>query len=346
MNALEEIAAQAAKHKRKIVLPEGDDARVVAAAGRVVERGLASVAVVGDGDAVATLAAAEGVDLAGVEVLDPRRNAQAEKHAEVLLRARGAKGMAGGMTREQAQAEIRRPLTLAVCMVASGDADGCVAGAANTTSDVVRAALQIVGGKSGGGSENNLVSSFFVMLHDLPHQAIRGPAIFADCALVIDPDAAQLARIAMDSADSAVALVKMQPRVALLSFSTAGSASHPLVTKVREAGEIIARQRPDIELLPEVQFDAAVIPEILRRKAPDIKTETPANVFIFPDLQSANIGYKIAERIGGATAVGPILQGLKRPVNDLSRGCGVDDIVALVAVTAVQAHATQAQATP
>ena len=336
MNALEEIAAQAAKHKRKIVLPEGDDARVVAAAGRVVERGLASVAVVGDGDAVAALAAAEGVDLAGVEVIDPRRNAQAEKHAEVLLRARGAKGM----TREQAQAEIRRPLTLAVCMVASGDADGCVAGAANTTSDVVRAALQIVGVKSGGGSENNLVSSFFVMLHDLPHQAIHGPAIFADCALVIDPDAAQLARIAIDSADSAVALVKMQPRVALLSFSTAGSASHPLVTKVREAGEIIARQRPDIELLPEVQFDAAVIPEILRRKAPAIKTETPANVFIFPDLQSANIGYKIAERIGGATAVGPILQGLKRPVNDLSRGCGVDDIVALVAVTAVQADAT------
>ena len=346
MNALEEIAAQAAKHKRKIVLPEGDDARVVAAAGRVVERGLASVAVVGDGDAVAALAAAEGVDLAGVEVIDPRRNAQAEKHAEVLLRARGAKGMAGGMTREQARAEIRRPLTLAVCMVASGDADGCVAGAANTTSDVVRAALQIVGGKSGGGAENNLVSSFFVMLHDLPHQAIRGPAIFADCALVIDPDAAQLARIAMDSADSAVALVKMQPRVALLSFSTAGSASHPQVAKVREAGEIIARQRPDIELLPEVQFDAAVIPEILRRKAPDITTETPANVFIFPDLQSANIGYKIAERIGGATAVGPILQGLKRPVNDLSRGCGVDDIVALVAVTAVQAQATQTQATP
>ena len=356
MNALEEIAAQAAKHKRKIVLPEGDDARVVVAAGRVVERGLASVAVVGDGDAVAALAAAEGVDLAGVEVIDPRRNAQAEKHAEVLLRARGAKGM----TREQAQAEIRRPLTLAVCMVACGDADGCVAGAANTTSDVVRAALQIVGVKSGdglgaesdagsgaeSGAENNLVSSFFVMLHDLPHQAIHGPAIFADCALVIDPDAAQLARIAMDSADSAVALVNMQPRVALLSFSTAGSASHPLVTKVREAGEIIARQRPDIELLPEVQFDAAVIPEILRRKAPAIKTETPANVFIFPDLQSANIGYKIAERIGGATAVGPILQGLKRPVNDLSRGCGVDDIVALVAVTAVQAHATQAQATP
>ena len=338
MNALEEIAAQAAKHKRKIVLPEGDDARVVAAAGRVVERGLASVAVVGDGDAVAALAAAEGVDLAGVEVIDPRRNAQAEKHAEVLLRARGGEG--DGMTREQARAEIRRPLTLAVCMVASGDADGCVAGAANTTSDVVRAALQIVGVKSGGGAENNLVSSFFVMLHDLPHQAIRGPAIFADCALVIDPDAAQLARIAMDSADSAVALVKMQPRVALLSFSTAGSASHPLVTKVREAGEIIARQRPDIELLPEVQFDAAVIPEILRRKAPAIKTETPANVFIFPDLQSANIGYKIAERIGGATAVGPILQGLKRPVNDLSRGCGVDDIVALVAVTAVQADAT------
>jgi len=169
---------------------------------------------------------------------------------------------------------------------------------------------------------------------------LGGAVVFADCALVIQPSAAQLARIACDTADSAVRLLGLTPRVALLSFSTAGSARHGLVDKVREAGELVAAERPDLALLPEVQFDAAVVPAILRAKAPGLAAgvgDAPANVFIFPDLQSANIAYKIAERIGGARAVGPILQGLRRPVNDLSRGCSVDDIVNLVAVTAVQA---------
>ena len=348
MNALEQIAVRAARHKKKIVLAEGTDARVVTAAGRVAEQGLAEILLVGDADEVGALAKSVRVNPANFRLIDPRQNQQTEKYASVLAQARKHRGM----THRQALEQIQSPLTLAVCMVACGDADGCVAGAANTTAEVVRAALQIVGMKPesspenspenspGNSPENRLVSSFFIMLHERPHQAIQGAAIFADCAMVIDPDAAQLARIAIDSNDSAAALVKIKPRVALLSFSTAGSASHSQVTKVREAGEIIARQRPDIELLPEVQFDAAVVPEILRSKAPMIKTEAPANVFIFPDLQSANIGYKIAERIGAVTAVGPILQGLNRPVNDLSRGCGVDDIVKLVAVTAVQAQST------
>lgn len=359
MNALEHLAALAVADRKKIVLPEGGDARVLTAAGRVVERELAEIIVIGD-------SAAAGISGAGVEVVDPLNNPQAEKYADVLVQALQHKGM----TRKQALEQIRAPLTLAACMVACGDADGCVAGALHITSDVLRAALQIVGvksaggargGKSGAGNDSansdkknvrkneknetnkSLVSSFFIMQHDLPHQALRGPALFADCAMVIEPDAAQLARIAIDTTDSATALLKMKPRVALLSFSTAGSASHPQVTKVREAGEIIVRQRPDIELMPEVQFDAAVVPEILRRKAPGIKPRAPANIFIFPDLQSANIGYKIAERIGGATAIGPVLQGLKRPVNDLSRGCDVDDIIALVAVTAVQSQSLSAQ---
>ena len=322
MNALEEIAARAGRHPKKIVLPEGDDARVLEAAGRVAEGGLAEVILIGEGRAA-------GIGAERFRVVNPRQNARAEKYAEVLLGARKARGM----TREQALEQIRDPLTLGVCMTACGDADGCVVGATHTTSAVLRAALQII------GAENDLVSSFFIMQHDHPHQGLSGPAIFADCAMVIDPDAAQLARIAMDTTDSTAALLRLKPRVALLSFSTAGSAEHPRVAKVREAGKLIARQRPGLELLPEVQFDAAVVPEILRRKAPNIKIEAPANVFIFPDLQSANIGYKIAERIGGASAVGPILQGLKRPLNDLSRGCSVDDIVALVAVTALQAHA-------
>ncbi|MDD9821470.1 MAG: phosphate acyltransferase [Gammaproteobacteria bacterium] len=379
MDALEQLAAAAARRRKKIVLPEGGDARVLSAAARVAERGLADLVLLGDAGeiantvntdsaALADSAAGKSSVTAGLEIIDPQNNPRADAHAEILLRARVAKGI----SRAEALAEIRRPLTLAACMVAGGAADGCVAGAAHRTADVVRAALQIVGVKDGGpgksgddsaadgagksGRDGNrksdntgdsgapdknpaLASSFFLMQHDLPHQALRGVAVFADCALVIEPDAAQLARIAVDTADSAAALLGLKPRVALLSFSTAGSARHPLVDKVRRAGERVAALRPDIELLAEVQFDAAVIPDILRSKAPGVGVDAPANVFIFPDLQSANIGYKIAERIGGARAVGPILQGLRRPVNDLSRGCGVDDIVNLVAVTAVQAQA-------
>ena len=397
MDALEQLAAAAARRRKKIVLPEGGDARVLSAAARVAERGLADLVLLGDAGeiantvntdsaALADSAAGKSSVTAGIEIIDPQRNPRADAHAEILLRARAAKGI----SRAEALAEIRRPLTLAAWMVAGGEADGCVAGAAHRTADVVRAALQIVGVKDGGagksgddsaprgagksgddsaprgagksGRDGNrksgnhggntgdsgapdknpapaLASSFFLMQHDLPHQALRGVAVFADCALVIEPDAAQLARIAVDTADSAAALLGLKPRVALLSFSTAGSARHPLVDKVRRAGERVAALRPDIELLAEVQFDAAVIPDILRSKAPGVGVDAPANVFIFPDLQSANIGYKIAERIGGARAVGPILQGLRRPVNDLSRGCGVDDIVNLVAVTAVQAQA-------
>ena len=334
MNALEQIAARAAKCKKKIVLPEGGDARVLSAAGRVAEQGLAEIIVIGNPDAVAAAAQSAQVNSAGFRVLDSHKNHRAEKYAEVLMQAKKD----NRITHKRALEQIRSPLMLGVCMVACGDADGCVAGAVNTTSDVLRAALQIIGAKSPNG-ENSLVSSFFIMQHDRDHQALRGTVLFADCAMVIEPNAAQLARIAMDTSDSAVALLGMTPRVALLSFSTAGSASHAQVDKVREAGNLIARQRPDLELMTEVQFDAAVIPEILRRKAPDIAVEAPANLFIFPDLQSANIGYKIAERIGGARAIGPILQGLNRPVNDLSRGCSVDDIVQLVAVTALQSRA-------
>jgi len=422
MDALETIAAAAARGRRRIVLPEGGDARVLQAAAQAAKHNLADIILIGNADTVTadlatfadtaditvtadagdianiTVAGADAGDItnasvtdttvtdagvntgasttaAGITVIDPHANPRAGRYAEVLLRARAAKGM----TRAAASAAITEPLTLGACMVAAGDADGCVAGAAHKTADVVRAALQIVGAKThpatadstvpdstvtapaqktagvtgevatdtvtdstAAAAENppGLVSSFFLMQHDLAHQALRGAVVFADCALVIQPSAAQLARIACDTADSAVRLLGLTPRVALLSFSTAGSARHGLVDKVREAGAMVAAERPDLALLPEVQFDAAVVPAILRAKAPGLAAgvgDAPANVFIFPDLQSANIAYKIAERIGGARAVGPILQGLRRPVNDLSRGCSVDDIVNLVAVTAVQA---------
>lgn len=343
MNEIEQVLAQATTLQKKIVLPESTDVRVVTAAAQVAAQGLAEIILLGDAEQIAAIAESvetathKGINLGNCQIINPQHNSQAEKYAEVLLRSKQFKH--SPITHAQAMQQIRVPLTLAMCMVACGDADGCVAGAATATSEVVRAALQIVGVKKvAGDSQSGLVSSFFIMQHDLPHQAIRGTAVFADCALVIDPDAAQLACIAMDTSASAIALLNLTPRVALLSFSTAGSANHPHVDKVREAGQIIAQQCPEIALLAEVQFDAAVIPEILRRKAPSIQAEAPANIFIFPDLQSANIGYKIAERIGAARAVGPILQGLNRPVNDLSRGCCVEDIVKLVAVTAVQSH--------
>ena len=351
MNELDEIAARAAQTQKKIVLPEGGDARVLQAAAQVTAQGLAEVWLLGERAQLMALAQAEGIDSRVFEqlhLLDPQHNQRAEQHADILLRARRHKGL----SRQAALTQVREPLTLGACLLAAGEVDGCVAGAVHTTSDVVRAGLQIVGVRANedDGDDDNgggLVSSFFIMRFEHPHQALRGAAVFADCALVIEPDAAQLAQIAIDTADSAAALLQLKPRVALLSFSTAGSARHPQVDKVRRAGDIIARRRPDIELLAEVQFDAAVSADILARKAPAMvaagTVAAPANIFIFPDLQSANIGYKIAERIGAAEAVGPILQGLRRPLNDLSRGCAVEDIVKLVAVTAVQAQAVGAR---
>ena len=336
------IITQAKRNQKTIVLPESGDLRVVEAASLISQRELAKVVLIGERSEVLPLARANDIDLADVAIENHRESEceYSEKYIDALMarHEKKSKKKSDNLIREKARQQLADPLIFAMLKVACGDADGCVAGAVNTTSDVLRAALQIIGAKS-PNEENNLVSSFFIMQHDREHQALRGTVLFADCAMVIEPNAAQLARIAMDTSDSAVALLGMTPRVALLSFSTAGSASHAQVDKVREAGNLIARQRPDLELMTEVQFDAAVIPEILRRKAPDIAVEAPANLFIFPDLQSANIGYKIAERIGGARAIGPILQGLNRPVNDLSRGCSVDDIVQLVAVTALQSRA-------
>ncbi len=323
MKTFEKLFAQAATYRRRIVLPEADDPRIVAATGEISRQRLATIILLGK--------PALRAHTKQVEVVDPETSARKNDYTEKLLELNQRRGM----LRTEAESRIRDPLVFAMLMVACGDADGCVAGAVNRTSDVVRNALQIIG----TGADAGLVSSFFIMQHDLPHQAFQGTALYADCALVIDPDPPRLAGIAIASADSAVSLLGLEPKVCLLSFSTCGSASHPHVDKVIRAGQIVRQTRPDIALISEVQFDAAVIPEILERKAPGSQIRAPANVFIFPDLQSANIGYKIAQRIGGVRAVGPVLQGLARPVNDLSRGCSVDDIVQLVCVTSVQASA-------
>ena len=306
--------------------------RVLEAASLIAQQGLAKVVLIGERDAVLHLAGEHHIDIGNREHLvieNPNTSDYTEKYTDRLFQIRQHKGL----TLDQARKQILDPLTFAALKVLSGDADGVVAGAINTTSAVVKTALQLIGMRP----QSELVSSFFLMQHNLPHHALQGTAIYADCALVIAPDAGQLADIAIASADSAKNLAGLEPKVALLSFSTAGSAKHPNVDKVIEAGDIIRQKRPDIELMTEVQFDAAIMPHILQQKAPHSAVAAPANVFIFPELQSANIGYKIAQRIGGVKAIGPVLQGLNHPLNDLSRGCSVEDIIQLVAVTSVQA---------
>ena len=333
MNTLSRIIDSAAKNSRRVVLPEGKDPRVVEAGSIIVDRNIAQLVLLGNREQIETIARDNALDLTNIEIIDPDDPRQQAELAPTLYEARKHKGI----SENDARMMIADPLLMGATMVRAGLADGMVAGAAHPTANVVRSALQLVGKKPG----SKIVSSFFLMQHELPHQAFKGTALYADCAMVIQPDAEELACIAIDSADSAVGLAEIEPKVALLSFSTAGSAEHANVARVREAGEIVAERRPDIALMTEVQFDAAIIPEILEHKAPDISIQAPANVFIFPDLQSGNIGYKIAERIGGVQAIGPILQGLNKPINDLSRGCSVDDIVNLVAVTVVQASSQQ-----
>jgi phosphate acetyltransferase len=238
------------------------------------------------------------------------------------------------MTLQQAEQQARDPLCFADLMLHAGDADGSIAGAVYTTGDRVRSALKIVGVKPG----YNSVSSFMLMLFEAEHHDPKQVMVFADCGLQVDPDAAQLAEIAATTANSARKFIGGEPRVAMLSFSTDGSAMHPLVEKVREATEQARRLMPDIAVEGEVQLDAAIVPAISAKKISNSRIGGRANVLIFPDLNAGNIGYKLAQRFGGAIAIGPILQGLNRPANDLSRGCNTDDVYNLIALTAVQSR--------
>ncbi|RVU31079.1 phosphate acetyltransferase [Neptunomonas marina] len=330
MKALNNIFARAAAEPRRIVLAEGEDARVLQAAAIAVERGIANVVVLGNAARVKSLAQAEGISLVGIELVDPATAPERSRYAEVFYSLRKAKGM----TKAQAEEAIADPLHYAQMMVREGDADGSVAGAVYTTGDTVRAAIQIIG----MAPQSSLVSSFFLMMLCEPFHDLKGGVIFSDCGLVIDPDAEQLANIAMSAADSAQNLLGEAPRVAMLSFSTSGSASHAAVTKVVEATNRVKAQRPEMIIDGDVQLDAAIVAEIAERKVANSQTHGRANVLVFPNLEAGNIGYKLAERIGKAEAIGPILQGLNKPANDLSRGCSVTDIVNVVAITVVQAQ--------
>jgi phosphate acetyltransferase len=325
MKPLDRIFAACRAGPRHILLSEGEDPRIQEAAARAVGEGLARITLLGDpGRIPAELVGRQGA----VTVIDPANAPDLDMLADECLRLRGAKGV----TPEQARELVRTPLVQAALRVRLGQADGTVGGAVATTADTVRAALQFIGRAPG----INTVSSFFLMLSCAKDAPIKGGMVFADCGLVISPTARELADIALASAASAQALLAARPRVALLSFSTAGSAEHESLVRIHEALRIARAADPELEIEGEIQFDAAIDDTIRQRKAPASHLSARPNVFVFPDLASGNIGYKIAQRLGGLTAVGPVLQGLNSPSNDLSRGCSVEDILAMIAVTTAQ----------
>lgn len=327
MNVLQGLRDRACARPAHIVLSEGHDPRVVAGAVKAVRAGIATVTLVGPQADVAALLT-DAADL-GITIQDPATSPLTDEFTQTYFDLRKHKGVSMDVAATQA----RDPLVFAAMMVRNGHADGTVGGAVATTSDTVRAALQIIG----KAKSAPLVSSFFLMALPQNHPSGRSAMVFGDCGLVIDPNAEELAAIAVASAASCQQLLGDTPSVALLSFSTMGSARHAAVTKVSEAVALLHTNHPDLAADGELQFDAAFMPDVGASKAPSSKVAGHANVMIFPNLDAGNIGYKIAQRIGGCDAIGPVLQGLDKPANDLSRGCTAQDVTNMIAVTTLQA---------
>ncbi|WP_017750649.1 phosphate acetyltransferase [Clostridium tyrobutyricum] len=333
MRLMKQIWEKAKTDKKTIVLAEGEEERNLKAGEKITKNGLANVIMVGNIDVIKEKVSKLNVDLTGVTLVDPQTSDKLEKYAYEFYELRKKKGI----TPDKANKIVRDPLYFATMMVKLGDADGLVSGSIHTTGDLLRPGLQIV--KTAPGT--SVVSSIFMM--EVPNCDLgdNGFLLFSDCAVNPVPNTEQLAAIAISTAETAKSLCGMDPKVAMLSFSTKGSAQHENVDKVREATKLAKQMQPDLKIDGELQLDASLIQEVANLKAPGSPVAGKANVLIFPELQAGNIGYKLVQRFAKAEAIGPICQGFAKPINDLSRGCSSDDIVNVVAVTAVQAQAAK-----
>ena len=331
MSYIDKIKDRAKMDKKTIVLPESSDKRTLIAASKILEEGIANLIMIGNEEKINDGATWLEVDLTGLQIIDPEKSPKLEEYINLLYEIRKSKGM----TLEKAREILLKDwLTFGIMMVKNNDADGMVAGACHSTADTLRPALQIL--KTAPGVK--LVSAFFIVDTIMKNMGEGGTFLMADCGLNQDPTAEELAAIADSSSRSFKQLIGPKPVIAMLSHSTKGSAKHPLVDKVVEATRIAHEQYPHLVIDGELQTDAALVPHVAKSKSPGSPVGGMANILIFPNLDAGNIGYKLVQRLGGAEAYGPMLQGIAKPVNDLSRGCSWEDIVGVVALTAVQAQ--------
>ena len=337
MELIEQLIARAKADKQRIVLPEGTEERTLKAANQILTDGVADLIILGNVDEILEKAQEWGLgNISKATLIDPATSEKAEEYAQMLCELRKKKGM----TIEEARAKVLDPLYLGCLIIKNGEADGQLAGARNTTGDVLRPALQII--KTAPGI--TCVSGAMLLLTHAPECGDNGVLVMGDVAVTPVPDANQLAQIAVCTAQTAQAVAGITPRVAMLSFSTKGSAKHEVVDKVVEATRLAKQMAPTLLIDGELQADAALVPSVGQSKAPGSEIAGKANVLVVPSLEVGNIGYKLVQRLGHATAVGPILQGIARPVNDLSRGCSIDDVYMMVAITANQAIAAKKNA--
>lgn len=329
MELLKRAYIIAQRNRKRIVLPEGNDFKILRAADIVLKERLAQLILLGNKDEISETANSIGVDISGAEIIDPAESENKQKYAELMVHAREDKGL----TMEEALGLVNDPLIFAPLMILNGDADGELAGARNLTGEVLRPVFQYIKKQPGITSVSG---AFFMFVND-PHFGHEGFLVFADCSVIPEPNPHQLAEIAVQTARTARLFLGTEPRVAMLSFSTKGSATHPLVDKVVEATRLAREMDQQLIVDGELQLEAAIIPEVAQLTAPGSEVAGRANVLVFPGLESANIGYNLVQRLAKAEAIGPVLQGLSAPVNHISRGCTVSQLVNLIVVTAIQA---------